>query len=105
MALEGRHQAVWVHMAAAAAEQYAALPRISWPCQVDQHDRPQGRVPQHTVRAWVIVRLDVHDAPREIPLATDADGPNVGTRTLLLCGGVSPQGQAAQPQLAGSGIP
>ena len=81
------------------------LPRVSRPRQVDQHDRPHGRVPQPTVRARVVVRLDVRDAPREILLATDADGPNVGARTLLVCGGVQPQGQAGQPQLAGSGIP
>ena len=86
------------------AERYAALPRISRPCQVDQHDRPQGRVPQHTVRARVVLRLDIRDAPREVPLAADANGPNVGTHTLLVRGGIHPQGRAGRPQHAGSGI-
>ena len=60
---------------------------------MDQHDRPQGRVPQHTLRARILVRLDVRHAPRKVPLVADADGLNVGTRALLVHGGVRPQGQ------------
>ena len=79
------------------AERYAVLSRVSGPCQMDQHDRPQGRVPQHTLRARVILRLDICHAPRKVPLAADADGLNVGTRTLLVCGGVRPQGRTGRP--------
>ena len=71
---------------------------------MDQHDRPQGRVPQHTLRARVVLQLDVRHAPWKVPLVADADGLNVGTRTLLVRGGVRPQGRAGRPQLAGSGI-